>query len=103
MQNLAPCPFCDGEAEFERLGTSRQSSIIACSNCGCRLEANETEENNGSQWNRRSLSSERLKTHLDRLVANDARAHKFIKIGIALIVLGGFQAGLLLWHLLFKR
>ena len=53
MNNLLPCPFCGGEAEFECLGTSRCSSIVACQNCGCRVEANEVGEFNGDHWNRR--------------------------------------------------
>jgi Lar family restriction alleviation protein len=53
MTKLDPCPFCGGEASFERLGTNRQSCIINCENCGCRLETNETGEWCGEQWNRR--------------------------------------------------
>lgn len=51
--HLKPCPFCGGEGEFERYGNSRQSCIVACTNCGCRLETNESEWNSGSDWNRR--------------------------------------------------
>ncbi len=50
--NLKPCPFCGGEAEVEREGTSRQSCIIDCADCGCRLESNEIGA--GDAWNRRS-------------------------------------------------
>jgi Lar family restriction alleviation protein len=50
--NLKPCPFCGGEAEVEREGTSRQSCIIACADCGCRLESNE--RGAGEEWNRRA-------------------------------------------------
>ena len=50
---LLPCPFCGGEAEFERRGTYRCSSIIVCQECGCRVEANEVDEFNGEMWNRR--------------------------------------------------
>jgi len=53
MEKLLPCPFCGGEADFERLGDHRQSSIVVCGECGCRVEANETGEFNGWQWNRR--------------------------------------------------
>lgn len=50
--NLKPCPFCGGEAEIERSGTPRVSTIYACTNCGCRLETGET-FNHGGLWNDR--------------------------------------------------
>ena len=49
---LAPCPFCAGHAEYERLGTRRVSCIIFCVDCGCRLETGET-FNCGTAWNTR--------------------------------------------------
>jgi Lar family restriction alleviation protein len=52
--SLLPCPFCGNtEPYFVRLGDSKQSSIIACGYCGCRMEANEVDTHNGSAWNRR--------------------------------------------------
>lgn len=49
--NLEPCPFCDhSEAEIERVGNGRQSNIVVCANCGCKLESNETFDH-GSDWN----------------------------------------------------
>lgn len=56
MPKLDPCPFCGGEASFERLGTNRQSCIINCENCGCRLETGESGESCGEQWNRRKYA-----------------------------------------------
>lgn len=53
MQILKPCPFCGGEAEFESLGTRRQSCIVVCTDCGCRHESSDENENNGRSWNRR--------------------------------------------------
>lgn len=50
--DLLPCPFCGGAAKFERLGTARQSCIVACDNCGARLETGEI-WNRGAQWNTR--------------------------------------------------
>lgn len=50
---LKPCPFCGGDAEFERHGTTRQSCIIVCDNCGCTLETGETGEHCGDLWNTR--------------------------------------------------
>jgi Lar family restriction alleviation protein len=53
-EQLQPCPFCGGEAEIERYGNRRQSTIYACTMCGCRLETNE-ERNFGARWNERFL------------------------------------------------
>lgn len=50
---LLPCPFCGGEASFERKGTPRFSTIVACDDCGARLENGE-EWNHGSAWNTRA-------------------------------------------------
>jgi len=36
---LLACPFCGKEAEIERPGTARASMIIACTNCGGRMES----------------------------------------------------------------
>ena len=53
MNDLKPCPFCGSdEISIVRTGTSRQSSIVECQNCGCRLEANELRT--GSAWNGRA-------------------------------------------------
>ena len=49
---LAPCPFCGGEADIEQYGNRRQSSIYQCRNCSCRLETGE-EWDHGADWNRR--------------------------------------------------
>lgn len=49
---LKPCPFCGGKAEFEQFGTARQSTIVACTQCGCRLESGETKRH-GWPWNTR--------------------------------------------------
>jgi len=53
MEELYPCPFCEGEAEIERMGTNRVSMVIVCTNCGCRLETNETSESEYLRWNTR--------------------------------------------------
>lgn len=50
---LLPCPFCGGEAEIERIGDRRQSTVYACLFCGCRLETGE-ECLHGSAWNTRA-------------------------------------------------
>ncbi len=57
-KDLLPCPFCGGEAEFERVGTRKQSCIIACTNCGCTLESNET-WNSGQAWNNQNASTQK--------------------------------------------
>lgn len=53
IQDLKRCPFCGGEAEFERLGTSRQSCIVVCTWCGCSHESSDQGTHNGQSWNRR--------------------------------------------------
>ena len=54
-EQLKPCPFC-GSAEpvFERVGTSRQSCIVVCGNCGARHESCDEGEDSGASWNRRA-------------------------------------------------
>lgn len=66
---LLPCPFCGGEAEIERIGNSRQSSIINCTDCSCTLESNENPEATGTDWNTRAESQEltRLRKENERL------------------------------------
>lgn len=53
IEKLKPCPFCGSKAEYERLGTSRHSCIVVCTNCGCRHESGDQDWYNGSSWNRR--------------------------------------------------
>ena len=52
MSELKPCPFCgDTDVAVEQPGASRQSCIVVCTNCGVRLESNETGW--GKWWNTR--------------------------------------------------
>jgi hypothetical protein len=51
--NLKPCPFCGGEAEIERMGSSRQSMIYSCLMCGCRLETGEEWLDDDCRWDKR--------------------------------------------------
>jgi Lar family restriction alleviation protein len=51
--SLKPCPFCGGEAEIERAGTLRQSTLYQCTSCACTLETGE-EWDHGKQWNTRA-------------------------------------------------
>ena len=57
LVELSSCPFCGGYAEFERMGDPLQSCIVACTDCGCTLETNETWLNSGKQWNKRVAAS----------------------------------------------
>lgn len=50
---LKSCPFCGGKAEIERYGNRRQSCIVVCTQCGCRLEGSDEDDESGSQWNKR--------------------------------------------------
>jgi Lar family restriction alleviation protein len=54
---LKPCPFCNGEPRFERIGTPRLSCIVACLDCGASLESNEVGERSGTNWNSRACNS----------------------------------------------
>lgn len=54
---LTPCPFCGGEAEVERRGTGRYSTICRCTECGCSLETGETFDH-GRTWNSRPYLNE---------------------------------------------
>lgn len=53
-EQLKPCPFCGGEAHFERIGTPRQSCIVECDSCGARLESSEEGVRCGRMWNTRA-------------------------------------------------
>ena len=52
-QPLKPCPFCGEAAAFERLGSGRQSCIVACGSCGARHESGDSGDLSGRSWNRR--------------------------------------------------
>jgi Lar family restriction alleviation protein len=67
MIDLKPCPFCGGEAHFERIGDRRQSTIISCEDCGACLENGET-FNHGTSWNTRADA-----TRISALEAENAR------------------------------
>ena len=79
-EQLKPCPFCGNtEPGFERIGTSRQSCIVACGDCGARHESSDEGEASGASWNRRAqpaqavpvLSDEELRDAL-RTCPHDA-------------------------------
>lgn len=54
VERLHPCPFCGGEPEIERVGTSRASCIVICSDCSARNESADVGQHSGRSWNRRS-------------------------------------------------
>lgn len=57
-RELLPCPFCGHDSpEFERMGTSRQSCIVICGNCGARHESGDEYLRSGSSWNTRAALS----------------------------------------------
>ena len=64
---LKPCPFCGGEAEIERHGGRRFSTIVACIECGCRLESGEV-HTWGSAWNTRALSTDLVRAGASALM-----------------------------------
>lgn len=49
---LRECAHCGGEAENIRLGSTRQSRIDQCTNCGCSIESNDN-FNTAFAWNTR--------------------------------------------------
>ena len=53
MIALKPCPFCGGEAEIQRLGSRKCSTIYACQWCGATLETSEAFDH-GKRWNQRT-------------------------------------------------
>jgi Lar family restriction alleviation protein len=53
MCALKPCPFCgNSDIEIVRVGDRRQSCIMACGWCGCRMESHEL--GYGEAWNSRT-------------------------------------------------
>jgi predicted RNA-binding Zn-ribbon protein involved in translation (DUF1610 family) len=53
---LLGCPLCGGEATIERKGSARASMIIACTNCGGRMESGDVyglTKPESWAWNRR--------------------------------------------------
>jgi len=59
VEGLLPCPFCGGKADVERNGDRRQSAIVVCLDCGCRLESNE--HGSGHDWNQRAAQTSEVK------------------------------------------
>lgn len=61
---VKPCPFCGCiMVELVRPGTPRQSCIVACADCGCRLESNEIGALEA--WNRRVGTMEDSQTPIN--------------------------------------
>lgn len=57
-RELLPCPFCGHDSpEFERMGTSSQSCIVICGNCGARHESGDEYLRSGLSWNTRAALS----------------------------------------------
>jgi Lar family restriction alleviation protein len=118
MTLLEPCPFCGGEAGYVRYGDRRQSSIVSCSDCGARVEANEEGDFNGSAWNRRHLpkvdppplsqeSQQDLETQLKPIQERKESAawpvRTFTLVLLALLFLSALQLGLWFWVIYFGR
>lgn len=117
MPKLEPCPFCGGNAEFERLGTNTQSCIVFCEMCGARLESNEAGEYCGDQWNRRKFALSEIsaespveplpavstpETDLQTTVRVSADLHKLFVIVVILVLVTGLQAGITIVQLLTR-
>lgn len=61
MDNLKPCPFCGGDAEYMRFGDKRNSCVIRCTECSCELETGEEGDLCGTQWNNRPQEQKLIK------------------------------------------
>jgi len=55
QDELLPCPFCGGRAEYGRMGSLKKSCVIVCSECGCTLETGEIWMC-GQRWNTRVMA-----------------------------------------------
>jgi Lar family restriction alleviation protein len=74
---LKPCPFCGHTTPyFERMGTPRQSCIVACGNCGCRHESSDEGENSGRSWNERAQAAQQREPLTDE--ARDAARWRWV-------------------------
>lgn len=67
MDKLKPCPFCGRQAEVEQPGSARQSNIVECSDCGCRLESSDQMPGYDLSWNVRPIE-DALRAENERLV-----------------------------------
>jgi len=69
-KKIQPCPFCGSKdsIEVERVGTSRASCIVSCTECGCRLESNEI--GYGHYWNSRPELPKTIKEVVETLYAH---------------------------------
>ena len=66
---LKPCPFCGGKPEIERRGTQSASMVIACTECGGRMESGDVcglTDPEHWHWNMRAVEADtaRLQTEL---------------------------------------
>lgn len=65
---LAPCPFCGGEAEVEAYGTHLRSHNIRCTQCMCSFETGEVGDFRGRMWNQRhNPAVDKIKTIIAEL------------------------------------
>ena len=85
---LKTCPFCGSEAEIERYGTRRQSTIYQCTSCGCQLETGE-EWGHGADWNKRTTSLAAQDGLVEALRnALKLAANRFDRLGVNAIAAG---------------
>ncbi len=78
--SLLPCPFCGHDTpEFERIGTSSQSCIVACGNCGGRHESGDEYLASGTSWNRRAQAPAPQGIEVVAYVLGDIRIEKVVQ------------------------
>lgn len=59
MEDLKPCPFCDGEAEvnYVDLGGYEDGYEVRCPDCGCGTDYFYTKQEAIEAWNRRAYET----------------------------------------------
>ena len=79
-EELRECAHCGSEAQIDRMGTSRVSMQISCTDCGAHMETGETWIDEHSSWNTRASDTKiaelekenaELKKALERISAWD--------------------------------
>ena len=68
-EELKPCPFCGGEADFDHFGNQRMPTVISCTDCGARLKSR-WDRGQGLAWNQRTPPK------VKELVWDELRQHK---------------------------
>lgn len=67
-EELKPCPFCGGQAEFN----DTSSTWVRCESCGAAIECQVEKKDAAQLWNSRSDATlEKLREALEKIIAAD--------------------------------